>query len=73
MLLVPVVSTDVYAAGYDPDTFEMQIQFTTGTIYSYANVSPEIYDGFIAAPSKGSYVAQVFRRNPLAFACTRIL
>lgn len=73
MLLVPVASTDIAAAGYDPQTFEMQIQFTTGTIYSYASVPQEVYDGFIYAPSKGSYVAQVLRKNPGLYPYTRIL
>lgn len=73
MLLVPVVSTDIAAAGYEPQTFEMQVQFTNGMIYSYAGVPPEVYDGFIIAPSKGSYFAQVFRRKPPTFPYTRIL
>lgn len=73
MLLVPVSSTDIYAAGYDPNTFELQIQFATGAIYSYMNVPSEVYDGFVYAPSKGSYVAQVLRKNPNLYPYTRIL
>lgn len=72
MLLVPVASTDIAAAGYDPETGELQVQFTTGTIYSYQSVPPEVYQGFLDAPSKGSYFAQVFRRSP-NFLATRIL
>lgn len=73
MLLVPVASTDIAAAGYDEQTAEFQVQFTTGRIYSYSAVPPEIYQGFLMAPSKGSYFAQVFRRNPPTFLATRIL
>lgn len=73
MLLVPVASTDIAAAGYDPQTGEMQVQFTTGRIYSYMGVTPDIYEGFLIAPSKGSFFAQIFRRNPPVFPTTRIL
>lgn len=73
MLLQPVGSSDISAAGYDPESGELQVQFTTGRIYSYIGVPPEIYDGFIAAPSKGSYFAQVFRTRPPTFPSTRIL
>lgn len=73
MLLVPVASTDIAAAGYDPQSGELQVQFTTGRIYSYTGVPPEIYEGFLVAPSKGSFFAQVFRHNPPTFPSTRIL
>lgn len=73
MLLVPVASSDIAAAGYDPVSGELQVQFLTGRIYSYANVEPETYQGFINAPSKGSYLAQVFRKNPGLYPSTRIM
>jgi hypothetical protein len=73
MLLVPVQSTDIAAAGYDPQTGELQVQFQTGRIYSYVGVPPEVYQGFLIAPSKGSYFAQVFRRNPPIYPATRLL
>lgn len=73
MLLVPVVSTDILAAGYDPVAGEMQIQFNNQRIYSYANVAPDDYATFLDAPSKGMWVAQNFRKNPGVFPATRIL
>jgi hypothetical protein len=73
VLLVPVVSTDIAAAGYDPQTGELQVQFTTGAIYSYTGVPPEVYEGFLTASSKGAYFAQVFRKQPGLFPVQRIL
>lgn len=73
MLLVPVESSDIFAVGYDPQTSEMQIQFQTGTIYSYQLVSPEIYQAFLDAPSKGSFIAQNFRKQPGLYPAQRIM
>lgn len=73
MLLMPVQSTDIAAVGYDPVSFEMQIQFLTGSIYSYANVAPDDYATFLMAPSKGGWVAANLRKNPGVFLATRIL
>jgi hypothetical protein len=72
MLLVPVVSSDIAAAGYDPSTGELQVQFLTGRIYSYPNVPPEWYQGFIDAPSKGSFFSSL-RKMPAQFPPTRLL
>lgn len=73
MLLVPVVSSDIAAAGYDPDTSELQIQFTTGRIYSYQNVPPLIYQLFLEAPSKGSFFARNIKNLPGIYLYTRLL
>lgn len=72
MLLAPVLSSDIAAAGYDPDSGELQIQFMTGAIYSYPGIPAEWYDGFITAPSKGSYVAQTLRKFPYLYPYQRI-
>lgn len=72
MLLVPVQSSDIAAMGYDPSSFELQIQFTNGRIYSYATVPPELYAGLVSAPSKGSFFAQFVKKFPGLYPYTRI-
>lgn len=72
MLLIPVASSDIAAIGYDPTGLEVQIQFTNNRIYSYQPVSPDWYAGFLAAPSKGSYVAQTLRKFPGTYPYKRI-
>lgn len=69
MLLVPVASTDIAAMGYDPTTGDLQIQFTTGRIYAYQAVPPELYDALVAAPSKGSFFAATIKKQ---FFATRL-
>jgi hypothetical protein len=65
MELALVQSSDIYAWGYDPQTFELQIQFTNGRLYSYANVSMEEFKALSLSPSKGSAFWQWIRRAPL--------
>lgn len=62
MLLVPVASSDISAMGYDPDGNELQVQFTTGRIYSYPNFPPDLYQQFVMAPSKGSFFAMFIKK-----------
>lgn len=72
MILVPVNSSDVYAWGYDPVTYELQIQFTNGRIYSYANVSMDEFTALSLSPSKGSAFWAYIRRNPMAHPFVRL-
>jgi hypothetical protein len=55
MNLIPVRSSAISAIGYDPLTHRMQIKFTQGHIYNFCGVPQFIFDGFLAAPSKGRY------------------
>lgn len=72
MLLVPVASSDIAAMGYDSSSTELQIQFTTGRIYSYTNVPPDLYTDFVNAPSKGSFFAQFIKKFPTLYPYKRI-
>lgn len=72
MLLVAVISRNLLAMGYDPNSGELQVQFHNGEIYTYPNVPPEIYDGLVNAPSKGTYFAYTIRNNP-TYQPTRLL
>lgn len=51
----PVESSNIDSAGYDAVLRVIQIQFKNGRIYQYADCEPELYDAFMAAPSKGIY------------------
>lgn len=72
MLLVPVVSSDIAAMGFDPVMNEMQIQFRTGRIYSYANIPQDLYNSLVTAPSIGSFFATFIKKFPGLYPCTRI-
>jgi hypothetical protein len=43
---------------------ELEIEFRdNGHVYCYFDVPKEEYDAFIAAPSKGTYLNQVFKTH----------
>lgn len=52
---------------------ELQIQFTNGRIYSYANVLEAEFQALNVSPSKGAAFWAYIRRNPLAHPFTRLL
>lgn len=52
---IPVSSSNISAVGYDADDQTLEIEFTNGGVYQYANVPGGEYDGFIASDSKGKY------------------
>ena len=56
MNLVSVDSSMVHAIGYDPDAKELEVIFTSGKIYRYQSVPPDVYDKLLKADSKGQYM-----------------
>lgn len=64
--LQDVVSSQIHAIGYDPETQTLAVRFTRGygekrgpgSLYHYANVTREDYDAFLAAESKGRHFGQ---------------
>lgn len=54
----PVVSSNIAAAGYDPVSKVVEIQFSTGAKYQYSNVPKEVYEGMWSSESVGKYVHQ---------------
>jgi hypothetical protein len=57
--LTPVVSSQIAGIGYDPETQTLAVQFTgkagPGSLYHYANFTPEQYAAFSGAESAGSH------------------
>lgn len=59
IVMEPVESALIARAGYDAETQMMGIQMVeTGDTYYYKGVSQAVYDGFVAAESKGAYFVQ---------------
>lgn len=55
----PVESSFIAKAGYDPETQALAIQMVNSSdTYTYQGVPQEIYDGFLAAESKGAYYVE---------------
>lgn len=55
----PVQSSNIKSMGYEGGTLE--IEFSNGTVYSYANVPPETYKAMTEAKSVGSFFSFAIR------------
>jgi KTSC domain-containing protein len=55
MRMTFVESSLIQAVGYDAGRRLLEIAFTSGRAYWYADVPPDIYAGLMAAESKGEY------------------
>jgi hypothetical protein len=70
--LIPVVSSQLAAVGYDEGRRELVIQFRASgrhpeAIYSYDGVPPELARGLIVAESPGSYFHRHIRHGPFPY------
>jgi hypothetical protein len=54
---LPVDSTNIEQAGYDPLTGQLFVDFKNGS-YVYHGVTLDQYNTFLEAPSKGHYLAK---------------
>ena len=54
-----VSSTNVKSAGYDPASKTLSVEFHSGGIYNYHNVSTSQALQFAQAKSKGSFIEQI--------------
>jgi hypothetical protein len=55
MKMIPVNSSAMQAVGYDEVTMRMKIMFEQGDVYDFCGVPLHVYEGLMAAASKGSY------------------
>lgn len=56
MQLDPVESSMLAAVGYDADLRALVVLYNSGKAYQYLNVPVEVYQGLLAAGSKGRYM-----------------
>ncbi|WP_343226717.1 KTSC domain-containing protein [Lysobacter auxotrophicus] len=47
--------------GYDAQSKILEIEFESGAVYKYFDVSPDLHAGLINAASKGAYFADHLR------------
>jgi KTSC domain len=55
MKRIPVSSSNIASAGYDPITRSLEIEFLHGGTYQYSDVPTSVYDSLMTAESHGSY------------------
>lgn len=57
MKFIPVESSSIGAISYDEETNMLAVMFSSNkSLYFYAGVPKDVYDKFIEAESKGSYL-----------------
>ena len=63
MEMQPVSSTDLAAVGYDYENAALRIEFIKGGVYEYQGVPSDIYEGLMAATSKGQFLNQYIKKG----------
>ena len=58
-------SSLIRSVGYDADARVLEVELVAGQVYRYRDVSPFIYEGLLAAKSKGTFFnKKIARRFP---------
>lgn len=60
---VPGDSTLIAGASYEANATLLHLEFRDGSLYRYFGVPIEIYEGLLAAPSKGVYFNRWIRTS----------
>ena len=63
-----VTSSQISEIGYDSEARVLSVRFNgkegrRGNLYRYSDVTPQQYDAFLAAPSKGSWFGNNIKNN----------
>ena len=53
---ISVSSSNIVSIGYDATTATLEVEFTSAEIYQYFNVPAHLYQGLMAASSKGQFL-----------------
>lgn len=56
-------SSVVAAFKYNTKAKALRVNFVSGAVYEYKNVPEEVYDEMKNAPSKGTFLNTVIKRN----------
>lgn len=51
-----VISSNLASVGYDAESSMLEVQFKNGSVYRYIGIPVSVYEGLMAASSKGSYL-----------------
>lgn len=65
-----VASSNILAIGFEDATLTLGVQFKNGTEYHYFGVSRDVFEGFLGASSKGTYLDQFIKKA--GYPCSRV-
>ena len=57
----PVSSSAISSVGYDRKAKTLELEFSSGGVYDYYEVPPEVYAALMSAESKGRFVSEQIR------------
>lgn len=63
MYRTPVASSNIRSIGYDPTSSILEVEFTSGGVYQYFDVSEYLYHAFLNSPSHGEFLNDKIRYN----------
>lgn len=72
MLREPVSSSIIRSIGYDPNIQTLEVEFSNGGVYQYANVPIELHEALMSAGSHGSFFGTEIRRYPDVYPYTKV-
>jgi hypothetical protein len=52
-------SRAIASAGYDPSSRILEIEFSSGRVYEYADVPESVYSWLLRTPHKGAYLSRM--------------
>lgn len=52
----PVVSSNIAAVGYDPNTMTLEVEFTSGSVYQYFDIPEAVFQELMSAASIGTFL-----------------
>jgi hypothetical protein len=56
-----VTSTSIRSIGYDPINKKMQVEFVKGAVYTYSDVSEDVYTALLTSASIGGALAKLIK------------
>ena len=54
-------SSNISSVGYDPEDETLEVEFVGGSVYQYIGVPQQLYERFMASPSKGRFFSAHIR------------
>ena len=58
---ITVESTCIRSVGYSEPAHVLEIEFTSGAVYRYLGVLPEVHGALMTAASKGAYLNRTIK------------
>ncbi len=71
--MIPVDSSNIAAIGYSDVCRVLQVDFLIGKRYRYQDVPSQVFDRFLAAPSKGRFLNSVIKSEGMLIICDTTL